>query len=220
MKEKKYDGFLFNFFIYIIALIIASAFPFIVRTIVSFFIKTPSISEQNADASYLFNVIYPIMGVVTIAAFLFAGYIASYIASYKVAYKAKSSQIIKKIKMQIILSSIVVFIWNFYLGFCDNFSGFWAAQFWYPSALTGSLFGLFDKTNILATVSASDLNGSNFIIEGLNPIINFITFVYAILISTLFTYVAYKGRLKGEADGIDSYNKYIEEIRTSDTSIR
>ena len=213
MNENKMNGFLFNICIYTITLYLASLFPFIGRTIVSFFIKTPSISELKADASYLVNIIYPLMGVVTIAAFLFGGYIACYFTGFRVAYKTRAAQSRNKAKTQTIICGIIISFYNIFTGFGSSFSGMFAIQFWYPSAILGSLFGLYDKTNLLAVINNSDIRLNNFVITGLNPIIGIFIVIFAVLLSVAFVYVALRGRFKGEADGLESIKKYVEDIK-------
>lgn len=220
MQDNKYGGFIFSLTVYSLSMVIASLFPFIARTIASFFIETPSIAELKADATHLFNVIYPIMGVLTIAAFLLGGYITCYFTGYKIAYKSRAPIPRFKAKTQIIISGILVFAWNVYMGYGSFFSGMYAMQFWYPSALTASVLGLVDKTDLLSTVNSTDLIVNNFIITGLLPIIGFIIFAYALIISVAFVYIAYRGRNRGEADGLVSIAKYVEEIKNSDTSKR
>jgi len=218
MKERKLDGFVFNFTIYFISLLIASLMPFFARFVLSFFIETPGIAELQADGSYLFNVIYPIMGSVTIAVFLFGGYLACYIAGYKIAYKIRTAQKIRKIKLQIITTGIAIFIWNLYMGFTSSFMGLYSIQFWYPSALTASLFGLVDKKNLLFYLQDSDIDMSNFVIAGINSTIGFFILAYAIIISIPFMIFAYIGRLKGEVDGLDSIAKYVNELKNETTT--
>lgn len=213
MKEKKLDGFIFSFVIYFISMLIASMMPFVSRFIASFFLTTPSIAELKADGSYLFNVIYPIMGVISISAFLLGGYVACYFTSYKVAYKTRKAQKKLKIKMQIITVGFFIFVWNVYSGFISSFIGLYSIQFWYPSALTSSILGLVDKKNLLVYLNDFDIDMSNFVITGINPVIGFITFAYAIIISIPFVFFAYKGRLKGEADGLISIAKYAEDLK-------
>ena len=220
MSYGKYEGFAFNITVYTLSMVIASMFPFVARTIASFFIETPGIAKLKLDASYLFDVVYPIMGVLTIAAFLAGGYLACYFTGYKIAYKTRETQPKAKVKTHIIISGILAFAWNVYLGYSAFFSGMYGMQFWYPSAITASLFGLVDKRNLLGSLSSGDIVVTNFVITGLIFVIGFIVFVYAIIISTAFVYIAYRGRNTGERHGLEAIAKYVDEIKKSDSTKR
>lgn len=220
MYEKKYDGFFFGIVIFTIAMFLASLLPFFTRLIVSFFIETPHINELHGDASYLFNIVYPLMGAVTIATFLFGGYGTGYIAAYKIAYKARIVQPDKKVKMQTVISGIVVFLLNIYSGISLGFCGMMASQFWYPSAITASLFKLVDKHNLLKELVDDDIRINNYVITGINSKIVLFILFYAILLTVLFVYFSYKGRRAGEAYGLAMVQKYIESVKNSDPTIR
>ena len=215
MKENNYNGFFYNFTIYSITMVFASAFPFIVRMIASIFMETPSVIKTDLDASYLFSTVYPIVCILTMAAFIFGGYVACYFTGRKIGYKSRVEQPKKKAKMQIIFCGIFIYLLNMFFGILDDFSGMFAFQFWYPSALTGRLFGLFDINYMLAHIDQFDIANNNFIITGLNSTIGFIIFCYSLLLSVLFTWASYKGRISGEKDGIKAINKYVEEIKNS-----
>jgi len=218
--RKHYGGFIYNFTIYSVTMIIASLVPFLARTLASFFIKTPSIIELKANASYLFDVIYPIMGVVTLAAFLFGGYAACYISGYNIAYKARGRLPENKVKTQIIVCGVFIMFWNLFFGYGSEFGGFFGSHFWYISAIFGSLIGLFDKSNLLNTLTPNDLRLNNFVITGITPLIIWIIILFSIIITGFFVYLSFKGRVKGEADGLAAKEKDVEKLKNSDTSIR
>ena len=215
-KEKgQFDGFIFNNIIYFIAMFIGSLFPFVARTALSFMIKTPHPSELKADGSYLFDVVYPLVGIFTLAAFIIGGWYCCYVVSSKVAYKTGRETDSLKMKIQMILPAILMFAWNLYFGFVDKFSGMMGIQFWYPAAVTASLFGLFDKTDLLSSLSSLDLVTNSFVLEGLFSAFPFLTVFYAVLYSAGFSVACYFGRKKGMAVGVSKKAKYLEEIRGS-----
>ncbi|HBR32062.1 MAG TPA: hypothetical protein DD733_08255 [Clostridiales bacterium] len=220
MYEKKYDGFFFGIVIFTLSMFIASILPFFTRLIVSFFIKTPTIVELHADASYLFNVVYPAMGAVTIISFIIAGYLTSYIAGYKIAYKARIVQPEKKVKTQTVLSGTIIYIINMYMGTGTHFCGIFASQFWYPSALTASVFGVVNKHNVLKEIAQDDIRVNNFVITGINDKLAAFIIVYSLLITAAFIYCSYRGRRAGEAYGLENVQKYIETVKNSDSTIR
>ncbi len=117
----------------------------------------------------MFNVIYPIVGFFTLAAFIFGGWYCSYFTASKIAYKTGKSVDDFKMKIQFVIPSILIFFWNTYTGFVDKFTGLLGIQFWYPAAMTSSLFGVFDKTNLLGSLTNTDLVTNNFILDGLSP---------------------------------------------------
>jgi hypothetical protein len=188
--------------------------------IISIFLKTPSITLTNLDASYLFNVVYPIVFIMTSAVFIMGGYVACYFTSYKIAYKARVAQPKRKAKMQIIICGIFILIWNLFFGIDNHFIGLFGIQFWYPAALTGRIFGLFDVSNMLAYVSPFDVATNSFVITGLFDTIGFIIFFYSLVLTTAFTWASYRGRISGEINGIKAINKYVEDLKNSSPSNR
>ncbi len=215
MEENKYGGFFYNFIIYSITMLVASIFPFIIRTIASFFMDTPSIIKTELDATYLFNFVYPIVCILSTAAFIIGGYVACYFTGFKIGYKSKIEQPKRKANMQIIICSIFIYIWNMYWGIIDGFSGLFGFHFWYPAALTGRLFGLFDIKNMLSGIDNMDIAANNFIITGLNSTIGYFIFFFSLILSFLFTWVSYKGRISGEKDGIKAKKQFAEEVKKS-----
>jgi hypothetical protein len=213
MKENRYDGFFYNFTIYSITMVIASVFPFLVRMISSLFIETPSVIKTDLDASYLFNSVYPIVCILTLAAFIIGGYVACYFTGYKIGFKTRTEQSKKRIKMQIIFCGIFVYLWNMFFGVFEGYSGYFGFQFWYPAALTGKLLGLFDISNMLSNIDKFDIANNNFIITGLNNTIGFVIFCYSLILSVLFTWASYRGRISGEKDGIKAKNMFAEEVK-------
>ena len=209
-KEKgQLDGFIINNVIFLIAMFIGSLFPVLARTVLSFMIKTPSASELRADGSFLFDVIYPIAGFVTLAAFIFGGWYCSYVAFKKVSFKTGRDVDRFKIKIQLIAPSILMLAWNVYMGFADKFTGFMGFQFWYPAAVTSSLFGVIDKTDLLGTLSSLDLVSNSFVLDGLAYSFPWLTIFFGIVYSAVFSVACYFGRIKGMAAGIVKMIDYL-----------
>lgn len=216
-KKGQFDGFLMNIVIYTIAMFIASLFPFVARTILSIFIKTPGMVELKADGSYLFDVIYPLVGFFTFAAFIFGGWYCCYFAAAKISYKTGDSINSFKTKIQMILPALIMFIFNVYEGFAYGFSGLMGIQFWYPAATLSSLFGTFDKTDLLGTLTNIDLETNNFVIKGIANEFVGLTILFAVLYSVLFAFACYYGRKKGMQIGIKKKTAYLDSIRNGST---
>ena len=87
-ETSQYAGFGFNVIVYSVTLIIACIFPFVARTVISLFLTTPSISSLKGDASYLFDIVYPIMGLFTTAAFFGGAFYCAFYSAKKIAYKS------------------------------------------------------------------------------------------------------------------------------------
>lgn len=213
IERGQFDGFIFNNVIYLIAMFIASLFPFLARTVLSVFLNTPNIAALKADGSYLFDVIYPVVGIFTFAAFIFGGWYCSYFTASKVAYKTCKPVDGLKMKLQLIIPSILIFVWNVYMGFADKFTGLMGIQFWYPAAVTSSVFGVFDKTDLLGSLSNTDLVTNNFILDGLSTMFPWLTLMYAVIYSACFSVACYYGRKKGMTAGIKKKSAYLSSIR-------
>lgn len=213
MKNNKYSGFFYNFIIYSITMIVASLFPIFIRMIASFFIETPSVIRTELDATHLFSSVYPIFCILTTAAFIIGGYVCCYFTGYKIGYKSRVRQPKRQAKMQIVICGIFIYLWNMFFGFFEGFSGLFGFQFWYPAALTGRLFGLFDIKNMLANIDHFDIANNNFIITGLNVTIWYIIFCYSLILAVLFTWLSYRGRISGEKDGIQAREQLADEVK-------
>ena len=216
-KEKpgQYEGFIFNSVIFLAAMFVGSLFPFAARTLASFFLKTPSAVDLKADGSYLFDVIYPIMGLLTLGAFLAGGFYSMYYAMGKMSYKTMKTQSGFKTKFQLAVTSVLMFGWNIYSGFADGFSGVMGIQFWYPAAVVSSLFGAVDKKNLLGSLSNADIQTNNFIINGLAYEFIPLTITAAVIYSAAFYFACYYGGKKGSEAGIKKKRDYLNTIRNA-----
>jgi hypothetical protein len=115
--------------------------------------------------------------------------------------------------MQMILPALIMFIVNVYEGFAYSFSGLMGIQFWYPAATLSSLFGAFDKTNLLETLTDIDFETNNFVVKGIANEFLGLTILFAVLYSVLFSIVCYYGRKKGIQAGIKKKTAYLDSIR-------
>ncbi len=215
----QFDGFLINNVIYLVAMYIASFFPFVARTLLSFMLKTPSAAELKADGSYLFDVIYPIVGFLTLAAFIAGGWYCSYYAAFKVAYRTNKYTDTFKMKLQMVFPSLAVFALNLYMGFVDKFSGMLGIQFWYPAAITSSLAGTFDKTDLLGALSNADFVTTHFILDGLACKFPWLTVMYALIYSVGFSVACYYGRKTGMNRGIKNKDAYLDTVRNANKRV-
>lgn len=213
LPKVPHDGFITNNIFYLLAMFVASMFPFAARTVLSFMLTTPNAAELKADGSWLFDVLYPIVGLVTLAAFLFGGFYACYYTASKVAYKNQKNVDPFKMKMQMVLPSILIFLLNVYYGFIERFAGLFGIQFWYPAAVTASIFRLFDKTNLLASLSAADLVTTNFILDGYAHEFAWLTVLFAVFYSAAFAFACYYGRKMGMQGGLKKKKAFLEDLR-------
>ena len=88
--KTKYDhmtSFGFSFCLYAVVSVAARIVPILVRTLLSLFVHTPSVTELKADGSYLFNVIYPLFGLLMLGSYFAAMYYGFRFAASKVSYR-------------------------------------------------------------------------------------------------------------------------------------
>ncbi|MEG1743343.1 MAG: hypothetical protein RR246_04170, partial [Clostridia bacterium] len=185
MQDKeitKYGGFWFNTIVFTLTLIIASVFPVIARTLLSFAIETPSLSSLHSDASPLFDFIYPLMGVVTSAAYIGGCYYCTNYTAKKLAYKSRSSFDSMAAKLQIGIAMVVSTGINLYIAIPEKFSGAFGIQYWYLPATFASIFGIFDKTNLLADSTTADLGYANFVLKGITARFWGLIFLYVFIL--------------------------------------
>jgi len=213
MEENKYGGFFYNVTIYTAAMIVASLFPYAVRTIASFFIDAPSVVETQLDATRLLNSVYPIVFALTTAAFFIGGYVACYIFGFRIGRKTGTEQPKRRARMQMTVCGFLVYLWNMYIGLSKAFCGPFGFQFWYPAALTGKWLGLFDISNLPANIDRADIASKNYIFVGLIGTIGYIVFCYSLLYSVLFTWMSYRGRISGEKDGIKAKKRLAGKLQ-------
>lgn len=212
-EKTKYNGFFMNIIFYTLAGIVASLCPVIIRTVVSLFLYTPSLSELKGDASYLFNVVYPIMGLMTTAAFIGGAFLCSYFTADKIAYKSREPFPHRKAKFQMAISAFLVLVFNVWYIFPSNYSGAFGCQYWYFSASLAPLFGIVDKRDAISFMSNSDAL-SNFIINGLTNYILGIILASFVLLAVGFGFASYYGRRLGHERGFASINKYLDELHS------
>ncbi len=212
-KSNTYDGFIYNNVVYLVAMFIGSFGALIGRIVLSIFLKTPSITELHADASYYFNVIYPIAGIVTNAGFFAGGYFCCYFAAHKIAYNSSKTVDPFVMKMQFILPSFIITVINLYEGFYEKFLGMFGFQFWYPAALVSSWIGKIDKTDISEFIFNKDIQGARFVLDCLAYRFNGLTILFAAIIMAIFIVCCYYGRKRGMRKGIEEKEEYLKSIR-------
>ncbi|MDL2287187.1 hypothetical protein LJB90_01305 [Eubacteriales bacterium OttesenSCG-928-G02] len=210
----KYEGFLINISMLIIAFIITSIAPFVVRIVLSIFIKTPGMIELKADATYLFNVVYPIVGTITTASFLLCGWYSGYYIGKKVAYQTRVLPNIKQTKMYHAVTGILVYIINMYVGISFMFEGIFGAHLWYYPAILASWFGIFDKSNLLGEVSGRTLAVTNFIIPELTPRFIVIIIIFSLIVFPAMVILSYRGMYAGSKKGIADREEFSRELKS------
>lgn len=212
-QTAKYSGFLFNVFVYTVAGVIASIFPLLMRTVVSLFLRTPSLSELKGDPSYLFNIVYPIMGFFTTAALVGGAFVCSYFTANKLAYSSREGISPRKSKFQMAISAFLVLVINVWYIFPSNYSGLFGCQYWYASATFASLFGVLDKHDALSYMTNSDALSSFVITGATNYIIGFILISF-VLMTVGFAFASYYGRKLGCKHGLDKLNAFLNELHS------
>ncbi len=212
-KSNKYDGFIYNNVVYLVAMFIGSFGALIGRILLSFFLKTPSITELDADASFYFNVIYPIAAIVTNAGFFAGGFFCCYFAAYKIGYNSSKTVDPFVMKMQYILPSFIITFVNIYEGFYEKFLGMFGFQFWYPAAVVSSWIGKIDKTDISEFIYGKDIEGTRFVLDCLAYRFNGLTILFSAIIMAAFVVICYYGRKKGMKKGIEAKEEYIKTVR-------
>ena len=212
-KEKTpYEGYFINIVIYSVAMIVGSFGALICRTLVSFFVRTPSVVELKADASYLVDKVYPIEAFFTIAGFLAGGFFCCFYIAGRIAKRNGINVDTFKIKMQMLPSAAIVSFVNMFIGFMESFSGIFGMQFWYPAAVFTRLFGGFSNTDILADLTVKDLEHSGFIPDAIAFRFLPLTLVFAIIECVAFGVVCYYGRKAGMKRGLKAREDYISDV--------
>lgn len=211
-EKTQYNGFAFNIIIYAVTLILGAVFPFVVRTILSFIIETPSITELRGDASRLFNIIYPILGVLTTAAFLFGGFYCSMYTAKKIAYKSREPFVAGKAKLQIAISTVLSYAVIFYFGVADLFTNMLGIQFWYFPASIASWTGIVDASNITKYNVMTDVSIVNFALKGVTSEFMWIIIIYSIILTVGYGFTAYYGRKIGTMAGLNKLNRDLDNL--------
>ena len=166
--KTKYDhmtSFGFSFCLYAVVSVAARIVPILVRTLLSLFVHTPSVTELKADGSYLFNVIYPLFGLLMLGSYFAAMYYGFRFAASKVSYRTLKQTSDFRIATELALVLAAGLVFDVYLMFSMELR----SEFWYVAALIASFTGVVDKTNLLAIVSERDLQLNYFTLEGLTP---------------------------------------------------
>ncbi len=206
-----YEGFFINVVIYFAVMIVASFGALLMRTVGSVFIRTPSLVELKADASYLFDRVYPLQGVLTTIGFLGCGFLCCFYVAYRIARKNGLKTDSYKMKLQIALPAVLVSLVNMSISFGNEFKAF-GMQFWYPAAALTRLFGGVNNADVLGEVSTRDLMNNSFIYETLAYKFLPQTFAVAVIECTAFGFLAYFGRKKGMELGLRVREQYLKEI--------
>lgn len=212
-QSTKHSGFLFNIFVYTVAGVIASMFPVAMRTVLSIFLRTPSLSELKGDASYLFNVIYPVMAFFTTAALMAGAFVCSYFTAKKLAYNLRVGISLRKSKIQMAISAFLVLAINVWYIFPSDYSGLFGCQYWYASATFASLFGVLDKHNALSYMTNSDALSSFIITGATNYILGFILTSFVVM-AVGFAFASYYGRKLGCKHGLEKINAFLDELHS------
>ena len=211
-EKTPYEGYFINIVIYTIAMIVGSFGALICRTLVSFFVRTPSVVELKADASYLIDKVYPLDMLFTIAGFLAGGFFSCYYIAGRIAKRNGINVDTFKMKMQMLPSAAIVSFVNIYIGVMDSFSGVFGMQFWYPAAVFTRLFGGFSNTDILADLTAKDLEHNSFIPDAIAYRFLPLTLVFAVLECIAFGFLCYCGRKAGMKRGLKARENYLSEV--------
>ncbi|MBQ6183740.1 MAG: hypothetical protein IJK33_07630 [Clostridia bacterium] len=211
-ERDPYEGFLINVVIYFAALIVASFGAIVMRTVGSVFIHTPSLVDLRADASYLFDSVYPLQAILTTAGFLGMGFLSCYFIAYRIARKNGKKTDPFKMKLQIALPAVLASLVNIGNGVMREFNGVFGMQFWYPAAALTRLFGGIKDANVLAEVSTRDLMNNSFIYQTLAFKFLPQTLAIAVIECVAFGFLAYFGRKKGMERGLRAREQYLDEV--------
>lgn len=212
--KTKYDhmtSFGFSFCLYAVVSVAARIVPILVRTLLSLFVHTPSVTELKADGSYLFNVIYPLFGLLMLGSYFAAMYYGFRFAASKVSYRTLKQTSDFRIATELALVLAAGLVFDVYLMFSMELR----SEFWYVAALIASFTGVVDKTNLLAIVSERDLQLNYFTLEGLTPNILGIGVVVTLVLTAAAFLPAYYGCRQGEVMGISAYRADKSAFRQS-----
>ncbi len=107
----------------------------------SLFVHTPSVTELKADGSYLFNVIYPLFGLLMLGSYFAAMYYGFRFAASKVSYRTLKQTSDFRIATELALVLAAGLVFDVYLMFSMELR----SEFWYVAALIASFTGVVDK---------------------------------------------------------------------------
>ena len=208
-----YENYFVNVVIYFIAMFIGSFGAIVFRTLLSFFIRTPSLADLKADAGYLFDRVYPPEAVFTTLGFLAGGFFCCYYLAYRIGKKTGIEIDTFKMKAQLAPPAFLVSLANIGFAFIDGFTGFFGMQFWYPAAVLTRLFGGFKNTDLLGEATINDLTHNSFIPDSIAYSFVPLTIVFAVIECAAFIILAYYGRKLGMRRGVAVRNAYLAEVR-------
>ncbi|MEG2003711.1 MAG: hypothetical protein RR057_03840, partial [Clostridia bacterium] len=117
-------------------------------------------------------------------------------------------------KLQIGIAMVVSTGINLYIAIPEKFSGAFGIQYWYLPATFASIFGIFDKTNLLADSTTADLGYANFVLKGITARFWGLIFLYVFILTVATGFVAYYARKNGCQKGLSVLQKDLDDIHS------
>ena len=208
-KYEHMSGFIFSFCAFLIVSVAARVVPVLIRTVLSFFVRMPSTEEICADGSYLFDIVYPLFGIMMLAGYFAAVYWFSFFAASKISYRTLvlPRRFSSALELSLVFFAGLLFDINLFISMEVR------GEFWYPSAIIASLTGVVDKTNLLGILSERDMQLNYFTLEGLTQHIMPICIVVTLIMTVAAVFTAYFGRKRGAVKGTENYKADKSAIR-------